>query len=249
MRYQPATSPLQVGGDWYDVVDLDDGRIALIVGDCVGHGLSAATVMGQLRSACRALLLERPSPSAALTALDQFAARLPGARCTTAFCAVLSPDTGELMYSSAGHPPPIMVQADGTTQLLDGAGATPLGIFVDRGRPEAPRDAAAAGHAACSTPTDWWSAAANRWTPGSPARPIWYRRIATPLWMTWPARSCPGSRPTGVIRTTSPCCFTGSPRRWRWSSRPTQGSSPKRGPHCVIGSAAPGWTPTRRRRC
>jgi serine phosphatase RsbU (regulator of sigma subunit)/anti-sigma regulatory factor (Ser/Thr protein kinase) len=136
VRYQPATSPLQVGGDWYDVVELDDGRIALIVGDCVGHGLGAATVMGQLRSACRALLLERLSPSAALTALDQFAARLPGARCTTAFCAVLSPDTGELVYSSAGHPPPIMVQPDGTTQLLDGAGATPLGIFVDRARPE-----------------------------------------------------------------------------------------------------------------
>ena len=90
VRYQPATRPLQVGGDWYDVVDLDDGRIALIVGDCVGHGLAAATVMGQLRSACRALLLEHPSPGAALTALDRFAARLPGARCTTAFCAVLT---------------------------------------------------------------------------------------------------------------------------------------------------------------
>ncbi len=78
VRYQPATRPLQVGGDWYDVVDLDDGRIALIVGDCVGHGLAAATVMGQLRSACRALLLEQPSPSAALSALDRFAARLRG---------------------------------------------------------------------------------------------------------------------------------------------------------------------------
>ena len=136
VRYQPATRPLQVGGDWYDVVDLDDGRIALIVGDCVGHGLAAATVMGQLRSACRALLLENASPSAALAAMDQFAARLPGARCTTAFCAVLSPDTGELVYSSAGHPPPIMVLADGTTQFLDGARATPLGLSFDRSRPE-----------------------------------------------------------------------------------------------------------------
>jgi PAS domain S-box-containing protein len=136
VRYQPAARPLQVGGDWYDIVDLDDGRIALIVGDCVGHGLSAATVMGQLRSACRALLLETPSPSAALVAMDQFATRLPGARCTTAFCAVLSPDTGELVYSSAGHPPPIMVLADGTTRLLDGARATPLGLSFDRSRPE-----------------------------------------------------------------------------------------------------------------
>lgn len=136
VRYQPATRPLQVGGDWYDVVDLDDGRIALVVGDCVGHGLAAATVMGQLRSACRALLLETPSPSAALVAMDQFATRLPGARCTTAFCAVLSPDTGELVYSSAGHPPPIVVFADGTTKLLDAAGATPLGLSFDRSRPE-----------------------------------------------------------------------------------------------------------------
>lgn len=136
VRYQPATRPLQVGGDWYDVVDLDDGRIALIVGDCVGHGLTAATVMGQLRSACRALLLEHPGPAAALTALDRFAARLPGARCTTAFCAVLDPDTGELLYSSAGHPPPVMVLPDGTSRLLDDASVTPLGLPFDHIRPE-----------------------------------------------------------------------------------------------------------------
>jgi len=137
VRYQPATRPLHVGGDWYDVVNLDDGRVALIVGDCVGHGLAAATVMGQLRSACRALLLEQSSPSAALMALDRFAARLEGARCTTAFCAVLNPDTGEIVYSSAGHPPPILVNADRSTRLLDGAAATPLGLRYDRSRPEA----------------------------------------------------------------------------------------------------------------
>ncbi len=136
VRYQPAARPLQVGGDWYDIVDLDDGRIALIVGDCVGHGLAAATVMGQLRSACRALLLDTPSPSAALVAMDQFATRLPGARCTTAFCAVLDPVTGELVYSSAGHPPPIVVLADGATALLDGARSTPLGLSFGRLRPE-----------------------------------------------------------------------------------------------------------------
>ena len=136
VRYQPATRPLQVGGDWYDVVDLDDGRIGLIVGDCVGHGLAAATVMGQLRSACRALLLEHPSPAAALTALDRFAARLPGARCTTAFCAVLTPGTGELVYSCAGHPPPILVLADHTTSLLDEARSTPLAVKFAESRPE-----------------------------------------------------------------------------------------------------------------
>jgi PAS domain S-box-containing protein len=137
VRYQPATRPLQVGGDWYDVVDLDQGRIGLVVGDCVGHGLDAAAVMGQLRSACRALLLEHPSPRAALAALDRFAARMPGASCTTAFCAVLDPTSGELVYSTAGHPPPILVHPDRTTTLLTEASAIPLGLRPERPRPEA----------------------------------------------------------------------------------------------------------------
>jgi serine phosphatase RsbU (regulator of sigma subunit)/anti-sigma regulatory factor (Ser/Thr protein kinase)/transcriptional regulator with GAF, ATPase, and Fis domain len=137
VRYEAASRPLQVGGDWYDIVDLEEGRIALIVGDCVGHGLAAATVMGQLRSACRALLLDHPSPRAVLAGLDRFAARLPGAECTTAVCAVLQPDTGELVYSSAGHPPSILVQADGTTRLLDDGHTIPLGLRPGRPRPEA----------------------------------------------------------------------------------------------------------------
>jgi PAS domain S-box-containing protein len=137
VRYHPASRPLQVGGDWYDVVDMGDGRVALTVGDCVGHGLAAATVMGQLRSACRALLLENPSPSAALAGLDRFAAHLPGARCTTAFCAVLTADTGELVYSSAGHPPPIMVHADGTSEMLEGGHRLPLTHWRSESRPEA----------------------------------------------------------------------------------------------------------------
>jgi serine phosphatase RsbU (regulator of sigma subunit) len=137
VRYQAASRPLQVGGDWYDIVDLEDGRIALIVGDCVGHGLAAAAVMGQVRSACRALLLDHPSPRVALAGLDRFAARLPGAECTTVVCAVLNPDTGELVYSSAGHPPPILVLADGTTQLVDEGRTIPLGIRAERPRPEA----------------------------------------------------------------------------------------------------------------
>ncbi|WP_193044362.1 SpoIIE family protein phosphatase [Mycolicibacterium baixiangningiae] len=137
VRYQAASRPLQVGGDWYDVVGLDDGRIALIVGDCVGHGLAAATVMGQVRSACRALLFGNASPGAALEGMDRFAARLPGAQCTTAVCAVLNPDTGELVYSSAGHPPPILVLADGTTQMLEEGHTIALGMRARWPRPEA----------------------------------------------------------------------------------------------------------------
>lgn len=136
-RYRTASRPLQVGGDWYDVVNLDAGRVALIVGDCVGHGLAAATVMGQLRSACRALLLEESSPSAVLAGLDRFAARVPGAEGTTAICAILTLSTGELVYSSAGHPPAIIVHADGTTQLLDSGQGFPLTVRPDQIRPEA----------------------------------------------------------------------------------------------------------------
>jgi PAS domain S-box-containing protein len=137
VRYHPASRPLQVGGDWYDVVSLDAGRVALIVGDCVGHGLAAATVMGQLRSACRALLLEKSSPSAVLAGLDRFAALLPGADCTTAFCAVLTLSTGEVVYSSAGHPPAIIVHSDGATEMLESGQGFPLTIRADQPRPEA----------------------------------------------------------------------------------------------------------------
>jgi serine phosphatase RsbU (regulator of sigma subunit)/anti-sigma regulatory factor (Ser/Thr protein kinase) len=134
--YQAASRPLQVGGDWYDIVELDDGRVGLIVGDCVGHGLAAATVMGQVRSACRALLFENPSPAAALAGLDRFAARLPGAQSTTAVCAVLDRDTGELVYSSAGHPPPVLVDADGTSRVLDEGHTIALGVRANWPRPE-----------------------------------------------------------------------------------------------------------------
>ncbi|GGW20665.1 histidine kinase [Streptomyces capoamus] len=137
VRYEPATRPLEVGGDWYDTVALPDGRIGIVVGDCVGRGLEAASVMGQLRSACRALLLQDASPSQTLMALDQFAASVPGALCTTVFCGVLDSGTGELTYSSAGHPPGIVAHPDGTTRLLDEGRSLPLAVRPGRQRPQA----------------------------------------------------------------------------------------------------------------
>ncbi|MFD7656818.1 SpoIIE family protein phosphatase [Actinosynnema sp. NPDC059797] len=137
VRYEPAARPLEIGGDWYDTVTLPDGRIGIVVGDCVGRGLKAAAVMGQLRSACRALLLQQTGPARALMALDHFAAGLPGALCTTVFCGVLDPETGHLTYSSAGHPPAILALPDGSTRLLDQAGSTPLAVRPGVQRPEA----------------------------------------------------------------------------------------------------------------
>ncbi|SFW87437.1 SpoIIE family protein phosphatase [Amycolatopsis australiensis] len=137
VRYEPANPPLEVGGDWYDVVPLSGDRIGIVVGDCVGRGLAAAAVMGQLRSACRALLLEANSPAHTLTTLDRFADRLPGALCTTVFCGVLDPATGALTYSSAGHPPATLVHRDGTAEFLDAGGSVPLAVRVATERPEA----------------------------------------------------------------------------------------------------------------
>ncbi len=137
VRYEPATPPLEVGGDWYDIAELPDGRIGIIVGDCVGRGLAAASVMGQLRSACRALLLDVQRPAQALTALDRFATLIPDALCSTVFCAVLDPATGQLSYASAGHPPGILALPDGRVEFLDQGLSPALALATDRPRSEA----------------------------------------------------------------------------------------------------------------
>jgi serine phosphatase RsbU (regulator of sigma subunit) len=136
VHYEPASGTLEVGGDWYDVVDLPGGRYGVVVGDVVGRGLPAAAVMGQLRSAIRALLLESHSPAHVLAALDRFAELVPGATCSTVFCAVVDPEAGSLRYSSAGHVPAIVVDADGASRFLTAAGSLPLAVVDDLVRPQ-----------------------------------------------------------------------------------------------------------------
>ncbi len=136
-RYVPATRRLEVGGDWYDIVALRDGRYGIVVGDCVGHGLESATVMGQLRSACRALMLRDASPAVTLAALDEFAFTVPNTLCTTVFCGVLDPGTGRLTYASAGHPPGIVVDVGGQSRLLDQGRSLPLAVRSGAARTEA----------------------------------------------------------------------------------------------------------------
>ena len=136
VHYEPASGTLEVGGDWYDLVDLPDGRYGVVVGDVVGRGLPAAAVMGQLRSAGRALLLESRSPAHVLAALDRFAELVPGATCSTVFCGVVDASAGTLRYSSAGHVPAIVVDADGSSRFLTAAGSLPLAVVDDLVRPE-----------------------------------------------------------------------------------------------------------------
>jgi serine phosphatase RsbU (regulator of sigma subunit)/anti-sigma regulatory factor (Ser/Thr protein kinase) len=128
-RYTPAVPPLEVGGDWYDVIPLPGERTGVVTGDCVGRGLPAAAVMGQLRSASQAVLLRAPGPAEALSDLDTFASRIPGAECTTVFCAIIDPGAGTVTYSCAGHPPPILVTAGGEYHLLDQARSLPLAML------------------------------------------------------------------------------------------------------------------------
>jgi PAS domain S-box-containing protein len=137
VHYEPASAALEVGGDWYDVIELPQGRRAVVVGDVAGHGLRAAAVMGQLRSAGRALLLENNGPAQVLRALDRFSALIPGADCTTVFCAVIDPLAGTIRYSSAGHPPALLAAPDGTVSKLGHVIAPALAIAADPARPEA----------------------------------------------------------------------------------------------------------------
>ncbi|MER6353675.1 SpoIIE family protein phosphatase [Streptomyces sp. NPDC001634] len=127
VRYRPAAEALNVAGDWYDLVDLPGDRIAVAVGDVVGHGLSAAGVMGQLRSVLSAASLVAEGPARALDVLGLYARTIDGAENTTVATTFIDWDTHTITYSSAGHPPPALLQRDGNVEFLDQATDPPLG--------------------------------------------------------------------------------------------------------------------------
>jgi PAS domain S-box-containing protein len=125
-RYLPAEEGAAVGGDWYDVIELADGRVALVVGDVVGHGARAAAVMGQLRNAFRAYALIDGSPAETLTRLNRLMAASGEEAMATALFLVLDRETGDVTWVSAGHPPPLVV-ADGDARFLEAEGSVPIG--------------------------------------------------------------------------------------------------------------------------
>ncbi|MEU8852163.1 SpoIIE family protein phosphatase [Streptomyces sp. NPDC048564] len=138
VRYRPAVGTLNVCGDWYDLVDLPGDRIAVAVGDVVGHGLEAACVMGQLRSALSAAARVADGPARALEALGLYARHVDGAESTTVAKTFIDWSTHTLTYSSAGHPPPVLLHPDGTVTFLDQATDPPLGARPEHvPRPEA----------------------------------------------------------------------------------------------------------------
>jgi serine phosphatase RsbU (regulator of sigma subunit)/anti-sigma regulatory factor (Ser/Thr protein kinase) len=129
-RYLPGEGEA-VGGDWYDMVTMRDGRVALAMGDVVSRGVRAASVMGQLRNALRAYALERYEPEAVLARLNGVTRSMEGREMATLLYAVYDPESGSLTYASAGHPPPIVLEPDGNVTLLEEGRGPPLGAVPD----------------------------------------------------------------------------------------------------------------------
>ncbi|MFD5145871.1 SpoIIE family protein phosphatase [Streptomyces sp. NPDC058401] len=126
-RYIPGSRITEVGGDWYDVIGLPDGRVALVVGDVMGHGVSAAAAMGRLRITTKALAGHDGDPADLLAELDA-CAQETGIELATCLYLVYDPKSGRARMASAGHPPPLLLRPDGTVETLDEVLGVPLGV-------------------------------------------------------------------------------------------------------------------------
>ena len=127
-RYLPAAQAARLGGDWYDLFPLGDGRIGIAIGDVVGRGLPAATLMAQLRTTLRAYALEGQGPAQVMQRVDAILGYLGGTTMTTAAYLALDPGAHALTMASAGHPPPLVVTPDGRASYLAVAGGVALGV-------------------------------------------------------------------------------------------------------------------------
>jgi PAS domain S-box-containing protein len=132
-RYVPATSDIEVGGDWYDVVQLPNGTVGLAIGDVAGHGLRAASAMAQFRMALRAYALEEETPSQVVGRVRHLV-RLLVPDIVTLIYLIFDPDSGTLRFANAGHPPPLLIGRDGVTSYLEGGLGPPLGTAAYLGR-------------------------------------------------------------------------------------------------------------------
>jgi serine phosphatase RsbU (regulator of sigma subunit) len=132
-HYRPS-GRTDVGGDFYDVIELDDGRLVMFVGDVMGRGVAAAAAMAQTRAAVRAYAALDPSPEVVLTRLDQMYARSHAEQLVTLVYALADPARDELAVANAGHPPPLLLHADGALSSLPFADSPPLGVAWARPR-------------------------------------------------------------------------------------------------------------------
>jgi PAS domain S-box-containing protein len=125
-RYLPGARGAAIGGDWYDVLERPDGRVALVVGDVVGHGLRAAASMGQLRNAFRAYGMVEASPAEVVARINRLVMSGVEQVMATVLYLVLDRETGEVSFSAAGHPPPLVI-GPGGPHYLEGGRSVPIG--------------------------------------------------------------------------------------------------------------------------
>ncbi|MFD8028223.1 SpoIIE family protein phosphatase [Streptomyces sp. NPDC059717] len=127
-RYTSATSGIELGGDWYDLIRLPEGRLVMVIGDVQGHNTAATVVMGELRSGVRAYATEGHDPGVVLARANQLLIGLDTDLFATCCCAWLDPDTGRAQMATAGHPPPLLRTADGRMPTVRLDAGMPLGI-------------------------------------------------------------------------------------------------------------------------
>ncbi|MEU2547695.1 SpoIIE family protein phosphatase [Streptomyces roseolus] len=127
-RYLPGTQGMDVGGDWYDVVETAGGELALVIGDVQGHGVAAAATMGQLRSAVRAFALSGLPPQEVVRATNRLLIDLDPGQFASACYVLLDAGTGDVQAVRAGHPQPLLRRPDGAAEPLDIAGGVVLGV-------------------------------------------------------------------------------------------------------------------------
>ncbi|WTX99517.1 SpoIIE family protein phosphatase [Streptomyces sp. NBC_01420] len=128
-RYVPTGGGLMVGGDWYDSIDLPNGRMAVVIGDVQGHDVHAAGLMAQLRTAVHAYAAEGHGPDAVLARASRFLTTLDEDRFATCLYIEADPSTGDLHIARAGHPHPVLRMPDGTCVLKHVSGGLPLGLM------------------------------------------------------------------------------------------------------------------------
>ncbi|WP_024936382.1 ATP-binding SpoIIE family protein phosphatase [Actinomadura welshii] len=127
-RYRPAGQAAQVGGDWFDAIPLPGCRLGIVVGDVMGHGLTAAAIMGQMRTAVRTLAAEDMRPGRLLRQLDGLARRLGEDYLATCLYAVYDPVERRCTLANAGHVPPVLVSAGGESRVLPVPSGVPIGV-------------------------------------------------------------------------------------------------------------------------
>ncbi|MEV7791514.1 SpoIIE family protein phosphatase [Streptomyces sp. NPDC087512] len=127
-RYLPAAETARVGGDWYDAIPLPGSRVALVVGDVMGHSMTSAAIMGQLRTTAQTLAgLDLP-PQEVLHHLDEQAQRLGTDRMATCLYAVYDPVSHRITVANAGHPPPVLLHLGGRAEVLRVPAGAPIGV-------------------------------------------------------------------------------------------------------------------------